>query len=124
MVRPRAWAVLRLMTSSNCVGCYWQIGWRGALQDLIHVVGGASPHGRLARPIGEQAPSFRVLPRGPHHRQPMLARKVGELPSRLKCHATSGIERIDRWRVSPDRGEDPHCEVLRPLHIEVSERQA
>jgi hypothetical protein len=101
-----------------------QVGWRGALQDFIHVVGGAPPHGRLARPIGEQAPSFRVLSDGPHHRQPVLERKVGELPSRLERHTPSCIERIDRRRVSRDSGEDPRREFLRPLHIEVSERQA
>ena len=40
MVRPICFAVFRLITNSNFVGCSTgQIGRLGALEDLIHVVG-------------------------------------------------------------------------------------
>jgi len=51
MVRPSVFAVLRLITSSNFVGCSTgKVGGLGTLQDFVHVEGGrAGLHGRRGR---------------------------------------------------------------------------
>ena len=58
MVSPRAWAVLRLTTKSNVVGCsIGQVGRLGALEDLVDVGGGAPERVEAVRPVGHQAAS-------------------------------------------------------------------
>jgi hypothetical protein len=53
MVNPNAFAVLRLMTSSNLVGCiHGEIGGLGALEDLVDEGGGAPERVRGIRRIG------------------------------------------------------------------------
>src|SRR2546422_2073664 len=54
IVTPICFAVLRLITNSNLVGCSTGIGRLGVLQDLVHV-GGYTPVAlRLVRPIGHE----------------------------------------------------------------------
>jgi len=39
-----------------------QVGRRGALEDLVHIGGGAAVHVSVARPIAEEAASLHILP--------------------------------------------------------------
>jgi len=57
IVRPSALAVLRLMTSSNFVGCSTEIGGLGALQDLIDIDGGTAPQRPNIPTVGKQTTS-------------------------------------------------------------------
>jgi len=43
MVRPSAWAVLRLMTRSNCRLFNWHVGGLRTLEDLVDEGGSPSP---------------------------------------------------------------------------------
>ena len=55
IVRPICFAVFRLITSSNFVGCsHRQIGGLGSLQDSVHVVGDAPVAVREVRPVGHE----------------------------------------------------------------------
>src|SRR5262249_51555650 len=101
-----------------------EVGGVSALQYLVYDSRGTTIHLGGGRPIREQATSFREGPPSPYHRHPVVERKAGNLPSRLVRKRTRRVERIDRVRVRPDRGEDPLREFLTPLHIEESERQA
>jgi hypothetical protein len=72
MVRPRAAAALRLMTSSNLVG--WKMGDIGgpdALQDLVDHTGHATLEVRSAHPIGHKPPGIGELPKRIDRGQPM-----------------------------------------------------
>jgi hypothetical protein len=60
-VSPSAFAVLRLMTNSNFVGC--SMGRSAGLapfQNLVYVVGGASVQGGPIRRINHKSSSFRM----------------------------------------------------------------
>jgi len=59
MVRPSALAVFRFTTSSNLVGLNRQIAGFRALQDLVHVNGGAAVQGGTVGAIGQKTASFR-----------------------------------------------------------------
>jgi hypothetical protein len=72
-----------------------QVGRRGALQDSIHLVDGAPPHSSLARPIGEQASRFRVLPA--RSRRPRLRRRR---PPRRRPRRRPPRRRRRRWQES------------------------
>ncbi len=63
IVKPRALAVFRLITSSNFVGCSTgKSAGLGALEDLVHIGGGTSKVVAEARGVGHEAAS--VLLRG------------------------------------------------------------
>ena len=54
--RPSALAVLRLITSSNLVGClHRQVGRLLALEDTVDVAGGATELVDIVSPVGDQA---------------------------------------------------------------------
>ena len=79
MVRPRAWAVLKLMTSSNFMGCSTgQVGGLGAFQDLVDIRGDAlmdvSPH----RSVRHQPPGARHVPPLVDRRNPSLGRCLND----------------------------------------------
>jgi hypothetical protein len=67
--RPSAFAVLRLMTSSNLVGFDRKINRFGALQDLTHIGGRAPEEVGEARAVGHQAPVVRELAKATHGRE-------------------------------------------------------
>ena len=73
MVRPSALAVLRLMTSSNFVGC--STGRSPGLappEDLVQVGRGAPIQVENARSIPHEAAEFHEFSRVEHRRQPVF----------------------------------------------------
>ena len=68
--RPRPLAVLRLMMSSNLVGCCPRVvGGLCAFEDLVDIGSTATPAFRKVRPIAHQSAGFNVLPVGSQHQQ-------------------------------------------------------
>ena len=60
---PSAFAVFRLMTSSNRVGCSdGQVGRPGALENLVHIGRGAPEKVSQAGTVAHEAPGLYVLP--------------------------------------------------------------
>src|SRR5207249_9997958 len=80
IVRPRAFAVLTLMTSSNLVGC--STGRSAGLAPLrvLSIRGRAAKEIGKVRPIGQEATNLDELPRSRHSRQPILERQIHYLP--------------------------------------------
>ena len=63
IVRPIWFAVLRLITSSNLVGCsHRQISSLGSLQDSVHVISDAAVAVREVRPVGHQPTGIYKFP--------------------------------------------------------------
>ena len=80
MVRPSAWAVLRLTPKSNFVALlHRQISRLGTLQDLVHVGGGATYEVEIVRTVAQQKPSPRIIQIVGDGRQPMLDRQRCDL---------------------------------------------
>ena len=78
IVRPRALAVLRLMTSSNFVGCSTgRSAGLGALEDLVHVGRGAPLEVGQFGSIGHQdRPASTASRKANMRRQPVLGREL------------------------------------------------
>ena len=71
-MRPSAFAVLRLMTSSNLVGCSnRQVAGLGALQDLVDEGRGAAPKVHDVGAVRHQATRFDAVPELVHRCQPV-----------------------------------------------------
>ena len=69
IVRPICFAVLRLITSSNFVGCSTgQIGRLGSLQDFVHVICDAPVAVREVRPVGHEPAGIYRFSVGVHRR--------------------------------------------------------
>jgi hypothetical protein len=77
-VRPSAFAVLTLMTSSNVVVLDRQITWSGALEDLIHVDHGLSDLIVRVHRIGHEPARVNKLTMTPHRRHPTLGSEAYE----------------------------------------------
>ena len=81
IVRPRALAVLRLMTSSNFVGCSTgRSAGLGALQDLVHEDGRAPPDVDDVRRHRTSAPRPRHTPELIHGRKPAPGSQLRDSP--------------------------------------------
>ena len=87
MVRPSALAVLRLMTSSNFVGCCTgrSVGLEPC-RNHVHVSCGAAEQVRNARSVGHEATKFRELPRHCDRGQPMPCGKIDNMSSLAEKH--------------------------------------
>ena len=86
-VIPSAWAVFRLMTSSNSGLLHGQVGGLGAFQNAVHIVGCASVELPQVRPVVHEAPGIHIHAVGVHGGQPMLQRQGrdgGEVPLQEK----------------------------------------
>ena len=79
MGRPSAWAVLGLMTSSNCIGCpTGRSAGLAPLRILVYVCGSAPPPVSDAYPIGHKPACVHLVSEWVHGRQPVLCRKVDD----------------------------------------------
>ena len=79
IVSPSAFAVLRLMTSSNLRRLLdGQVGGLGALEDLVHEDRRASPDRNGAGPVRHEAPGLDILPEPMDRRQPVLCLELRE----------------------------------------------
>jgi len=76
IVTPSAFAVLRLMTSSNFTGPFHrQVGGLCTFEDFVHVDGGAPIAVGHVWPIRHEAANVGKLPRIEHRRQVVLGGK-------------------------------------------------
>ena len=80
VVSRRAWAVFRLITNSNFVGCSTgRSAGFAPFQNLVHIGGGAPEQVAATRPIGHETTNLGKLPTPEHRRQPRLCfRKLHE----------------------------------------------
>jgi hypothetical protein len=77
MVRPRAFAVLRLMISSNLVGCSTgRSAGLAALQDLVDIGRRAAPDIVVVRTVRHQAADLDKSPQLVHGREPVLRSQI------------------------------------------------
>src|SRR6516165_1086780 len=74
MVRPNAFAVLRLTTRSNLVARSEYRLASGAAQNLVNQFSGAPEHIGVVRSVGDQAPGFGQYPQTPY--QPRVLRQT------------------------------------------------
>src|SRR5262245_44582648 len=59
IVSPICFAVFKLMTNSNLVGCSTgRIGGFGSFQYLVHIRGGAAVHVGIVHTVGHKPPGF------------------------------------------------------------------
>ena len=73
MVRPRAWAVLRVDDQLKLHGALdGQVAWFGPPEIFPHISSGAAKLVNKACPIGHEAPSLRHFPPPMHGWQPPL----------------------------------------------------
>src|SRR5262245_24985961 len=101
MLRPSDWAVRRLITKSNSRGLFdGQVGGAGALEDAVHVIGGAAYCRTGTRPVGHE-------PAGARHADLLTEQ-------RQSCHGSPGGGAPRQFRVREyDDGLDvlSHCRV-------------
>src|SRR5438094_7546792 len=67
-----------------------QVAGLGALEDLVHVDGGAPPLVAQTGPIGHQAARLHVLRDGADRREPVPQRELSDLGSHVELHGTAG----------------------------------
>ena len=91
IVRPRAFAVLRLITSSNFVGCSTgRSAGLAPLQNLVHVDGEASWHLSLVLSVCHEAAIEGIGPVHIYCRQPLSGREVEDLSPVDPCDGHVG----------------------------------
>ena len=82
-MRPSAFAVRRLITSSNFVGCWTgEIGWPAPLEDLVHVPRGPSEKIAEVWSVGHKAAGdYDKLALVVNRRQPVHGREFNNAGS-------------------------------------------
>ena len=130
IVRPRLRVVLRLITSSNFVGCSTgDIARSGAVQNLVHVGGGAPEQCRDVGAVRHEATDFHDDPVRPDRRKPIPGRELDELrPVRREqwrvdveqaARATRGLEGgFELFRTAPAITMLPNARVERRARTE------
>ena len=78
MVRPSAFAVFRLITSSNFVGCSTELGWLRAFQELVDEGRGAAPKVHDVGAVRHQATRFDAVSELVHRCEPVPYPKIRE----------------------------------------------
>jgi hypothetical protein len=111
MVSPSAWAVLRLITSSNEVGCsIGQVRGLGTFQDLVDVGGGAAEFVTKIGPIGQQRPGLRRQRAPQDRRQSALGHEAQE-PRVVRRKERRG-DHQERLRALAGHGGEGALQVL------------
>lgn len=112
-VRPSAFAVLRLITSSYLVGaCTWQVGRFRALEDAINVTGGKPVLFYEIGPIGDQTTGGNEVAVIINCRQLVPGRQRDDLT------AKSGCQTLD-VRIRPPFPELAKVEMVRSTSSEL-----
>src|SRR5438128_10079174 len=116
IVSPRAFAVLRLITSSNFVGCSTgRSAGVGAFEDLVDVPGRAPKDLGITRTVRHEASSLNKSPLLEHARQPRPECQLGQAhPGGDERRSVHNEETVNARAL--DRGEDT-VEVFRDLGL-------
>jgi hypothetical protein len=120
IVRPRALAVLRLMTSSNVVSCSTGSSAGFAPLKILSTKVAAPIHVKVARSVRDQPSDGRIILGRINRREPLLCRTFRD-GSQVRCYDAVESE-DDRLGTQLRCGIECPLQVLRAPHVEKVSR--